>query len=297
MYAKLKTQLLSAMGNQTNYRGQLGPIGPCEKAFLDDVYYNMHVLFESLECCFVEDKHVEYKDFTVPGGIIGYKTEVRKTPDVETSEWIIDYDYNDPYKNPNQKYILGSRTVWIPGQIETVEVPQYGPYVVEKRPVTTYYQCSKCKVRSKDEVLQESCRGAYFDSEVGVVRLPYQQEPCSHKGKVDRLVDCQAAWYATWCADHPHKSLKPDQIRIFFKVLQGGGKPASRPKYTSQEALQALTRKSFPASKVLCNLSLEAKTSLPVMMIFAHFHPELHDLLPAWTRTDATIQRAKQQQV
>lgn len=140
------------------------------------------------------------------------------TRQVETSEWIIDCDYNDPYKNPNQKYILGSRTVWMPSQIETVEVPQYGHYVVEKRRRHTSVQSAK------------QGRGAYFElgGGCGEIAVPTRAVLAQRKGRPT----CRLP--ATWCADHPHKSLKPDQIRIFCKVLQGGGKPASRPKYTSQ---------------------------------------------------------------
>jgi hypothetical protein len=217
---------------------------------------------------------------------------VHTTPDVETTESILDYDYKDPYKQDNRLYILGSRTTTTPGRTEIVSVPEYGPSFVVRRLVTSHYRCTKCNLRKTD--LHGLYRGAYFDTHVGVVRLPYLQEPCTHGRKVDRLAACQAAWYAAWRADHPRKSLKPDQIRICFEVTQGG-QPAQLDAYTSQEALQALTKKGFMASFVLSNLSSEAKKSLPVMLVFAHFHPDLHDLLPEWTRTNATVQRAMQQ--
>lgn len=293
------------MGNQTNYHrvgnpGVLGPVGPCEKAFLDDIFYNMYVLFESLDCCLVEDKHSEYKDFTEPGGVIGYKTEVHKTPDVETTESILGYpNYNDLTRVQDQLYILGSRTTTTPGRTEIVSVPQYGPSFVVRRLVTSYYRCSKCNVRKYTH--QDESRGAFFNPDMhGIVVSHTEAPPCAYNGTVSRKEACKAAWYNAWQADHPHKRLTPNQVSTFFSVYAGKGydtesRPKSHPKYSTERALKALMLKNVRASRVLRDLSSQAKNSLPVMLVFAHFHPDLHHLLPAWTRTNATIQRAMQQ--
>jgi hypothetical protein len=268
---------------------------------LDDVYYNMCVLFESLECCFVEDKHSEYKDFTEPGGVIGYKTEVHTTPDVERSEFILGYDYKDPYKQANQQHIVGSRTTTTPGRTEIVSVPEYGPSFVVRRLVTSYYRCTKCNLRTYTP--QDDSRGAFFHPDMqGIVVSHTEAPPCAYNGTVSRKEACKAAWYNAWQADHPYKRLTPNQVSTFFSVYVGKGydpesRPKSHPKYSTCAALEALMLRNVLASRVLRDLSSEAKNSLQVMLVFAHFHPDLHDLLPAWTRTNATIQRAKQQLV